>query len=88
MRVHLAGVLHDYTGGAGEVNLPAESLAGVLDELDRRYPGLRFRIIDEQNRVRPHLRVFVNTAVVREISHPLGPEDEVWILPALSGGAP
>jgi molybdopterin synthase sulfur carrier subunit len=55
-------------------------------DLDRRYPGMRFRMIDEQDAIRPHVRIFVNGEQVWGLETPLRPSDEVQILQALSGG--
>ena len=43
-------------------------------------------MIDEQDAIRPHIRVFVNGAQIRGLDTPLRPSDEVQILQALSGG--
>ena len=61
-------------------------MAELLDDLERRYPGLRFRMVDEQDRIRPHMRVFVNREAVAGLDAPLSPSDDVQILQALSGG--
>jgi hypothetical protein len=58
----------------------------LLAELDRRYPGIRFRMIDEQDAVRPHMRIFVNGEQVWDLSAKLAPHDDVFIIQALSGG--
>ena len=58
----------------------------LLADLDRRYPGIRFRVVDEQDRMRPHMRFFVNGEQVFELSQPLRPTDAVQIVQALSGG--
>ena len=58
----------------------------TLADLDRQYPGIRFRMIDEQERIRRHIRIFVNGEQVRALSHPLRESDEVVIVQALSGG--
>ena len=55
-------------------------------DLDRRFPGIRFRVIDEQDGLRPHMRLFVNREDVRTLDAPLGAADEVHIFQALSGG--
>ena len=64
----------------------AEASDATLADLDRRYPGIRFRMIDEQDRIRRHIRIFVNGGQVRELSQPLDATDEVVIVQALSGG--
>lgn len=86
MKVHIPQPLLSYTGGATELEAAGESLAALLAELDRRHPGLRFRIVDEQDRIRPHVRFFVNRKRVRELDAVLREGDEVHILQALSGG--
>lgn len=69
-----------------EVEAAGATLGEVLADLDRRYPGIRFRMVDEQDRLRRHMRCFVNGGAVLELSQPLGEADEVAIVQALSGG--
>jgi len=78
--------LHSYTSGASRVEAMGSTLREVLDHLDARYPGFRFRIIDEQDRVRPHIRLFVNARLAPSIDRPLDASDQVQIICALSGG--
>ena len=68
-----------------EVDGPS-SVSALVDELESRYKGLKFRIVDEQDRIREHIAVFVNTEQARELSVPLKPTDSVRIIGALSGG--
>ncbi|HVH17779.1 MAG TPA: MoaD/ThiS family protein [Myxococcota bacterium] len=85
MKVRIATPLLSYTG-AREVEAQGGTVGELLDDLERRHPGLRFRMVDEQNRIRPHMRVFVNREAVRGLDAPLAPDDDVQILQALSGG--
>jgi molybdopterin synthase sulfur carrier subunit len=85
VKVVIPTPLRSYTGRR-EVEASGETLAGLLVDLDRQYPGIRFRVIDEQDRMRRHVRFFVNGKAVAELSHPLGPADALVIVPALSGG--
>jgi len=62
------------------------TLDAVLAALDRQYPGIRFRMIDEQDCMRAHMRFFVNGQQVRDLAHPLRPDDALAIVQALSGG--
>ena len=62
------------------------TLGDVLADLDRQFPGIRFRMVDEQDRLRPHMRVFVNGKAIRDLAQPLQPTDDVSIVQALSGG--
>jgi sulfur-carrier protein len=89
VKVHIPTPLRSYTGGLAHVEIDdsaASDVAAVLDALDRAYPGLRFRVVDEQGRLRRHMKVFVNDESVRELSTALAPTDDVTIMQALSGG--
>jgi molybdopterin converting factor small subunit len=85
MNVLIASPLHSYTR-ASEVEASGANLGELLADLDRRYPGIRFRMIDEQDRIRRHIRIFVNGAQAPDLDCRLGPADEVCIVQALSGG--
>jgi molybdopterin converting factor small subunit len=85
VKVLVPSPLHSYTG-ASEVDAEGSTLAEVLADLDRRHPGLRFRIVDEQDRMRPHVRFFVNGEQQFDLGRRLAPGDSVQIVQALSGG--
>jgi len=90
VQVRIPGLLRSYTDGAERVAIPVSgnspSLADGLAALEARFPGLRFRVVDEQERLRPNMRVFVNGLGVRDLGHALQPDDFVAIVLALSGG--
>lgn len=86
MKVLLPSPLASYAAGRREVEAEGATLAALLADLDRRHPGIRFRMIDEQDRVRPHIRLFVNRAPERDLGRRLAPSDELLIVAALSGG--
>ncbi len=86
VEVHVAALLHSYTRGAGTVEARGTTLDEVLQDLDHRFPGIRFRVVDEQDRLRPHVRFFVNGSDVRDGATPLREGDQVHIIGALSGG--
>jgi molybdopterin converting factor small subunit len=86
IRVLIPSQLHAYTGGLSRLEAAGAAIADVLDDLDRRFPGLKFRIIDEQDRVRPHMRLFVGKTAARDIRAPVSDGDELLIFGALSGG--
>ena len=86
MRVFVASPLHSYTGGRGEVEGTGATLAEVLADLDARYPGIRFRVIDEQDCIRPHMKLFVGEEPAESLAQPIRPGQDVHILQALSGG--
>ena len=86
MKVLIPSPLRSYTGEQNKVEGAGATLAALLADLDRRYPGIRFRMIDEQDAIRRHVRIFVNGEQVRALYVPLRASDEVIILQALSGG--
>lgn len=86
MKVLIPSPLYSYTQRA-EIEANGATLAALLTDLDRQYPGgIRFRMIDEQERMRRHVRFFVNDEQIRDLSQPLRAPDEVIIVQALSGG--
>jgi molybdopterin converting factor small subunit len=86
MKVALPSPLLDYTRGVREVSAHGETLALLLHDLDCQFPGIRFRMIDEQERVRPHIKLFVDGELTRDLQVPLASDSEVIIVAALSGG--
>ena len=85
MKVLVPSALHSYTG-QGWVEADGATVAAILDDLDQRYPGIRFRMIDEQGNIRRHIRLFYDGAMVKELSHVLRADGELLIVQALSGG--
>lgn len=86
MTVSIPTPLRSYTGGEREVSADGGSLDDVLVTLDRRYPGIRFRIITEQDTIRRHIRIFVNGEQASHLAVLVRPEDHIYIVCALSGG--
>ncbi len=85
MRVSIPTPLLSYTQ-APLVDAQGGTVAELLVDLDRRYPGIRFRMIDEQDDIRPHVKIFINRERIVGLDEHLAPDDEVQILQALSGG--
>ena len=85
VKVLIPGALRSYTRES-HVQAVGDTLDALFADLDRRYPGLRFRVVDEQQQLRPNMRVFVNGIGVRELRHALKSNDFVAIVQALSGG--
>lgn len=86
MKVRIPTPLRSYTGQQSVVEADGSTVEDVLADLDRRFPGVRFRMVDEQGRLRQHMKVFVNEDSVRDLSTPVAATDEVTIMQALSGG--
>lgn len=93
VRVRIPAPLRSYTGDA-EIGVAVPVLApelpptvgGVLAALNLNYPGIRFRIIDEQGKVRPHIKLFVGCDATRDMAAPIPSGATLMIVAALSGG--
>ncbi|MDO8597651.1 MAG: MoaD/ThiS family protein [Sulfuricaulis sp.] len=85
MKVLIPTPLLSYTQER-EVEATGATLIELLADLDRQYPGLRFRVLDEQNMMRPHMRFFINGVQIFNITQSLRPTDAVILVQALSGG--
>jgi hypothetical protein len=93
VRVRVPTPLRSYTARAEvEVAVPVlapelpPTLGGVLAALDLAFPGIRFRIIDEQGGVRRHIKLFVGARLTRDLGSPIPSGSDVMIVAALSGG--
>ena len=87
VRVRLAALFHSYTGGMKIIEVDASSVGEAIAALDRRFPGVAFRIVDEQNQIRPHMNVFLGEENVRDLTTPITRDAEIYIVGALSGGS-
>jgi len=85
MRVTIPSPLLHYTGRRA-VSATGDTLAAVLQDLDRQFPGLRFRMVDEQEQIRTHMRVFLDQQELHTLSAPMPAGATLHIVQALSGG--
>jgi molybdopterin synthase sulfur carrier subunit len=86
VHTRVASPLRSYTDGLSTVEAQGRSVREVLADLDRRYPGMRFRMIDEQDCIRPHIRLYVNTTAIHDLDQAIGAGDTLHLICALSGG--
>ena len=86
MKVHIPSALRSYTAQQSEVEADGSTLADVLMAFNRRYPGFRFRVITEQDHIRPHIRVFVNGEQAEQLGLSVRPDDQIYNVCALRGG--
>jgi molybdopterin converting factor small subunit len=86
VKVRIPTPLRSYTRERSTVDAEGDTVSDVLDDLDRRFPGIRFRMVDEQGRVRQHMKLWVGQDAVTDLSTPVSASDEVTIMQALSGG--
>lgn len=81
--------LQKYTGEQASVSVDASSVAELIDVLEATFPGIRTRLCDENGKIRRFLNFYVNSEDIRFLDNettPLGPDDEVSIVPAVAGG--
>ncbi len=86
MIVNVPSPLRSYTAERAEVEASGDTLSALLQDLDERFPGFRFRVIDEVGRLRPHIKLFVDEESRADLSQPLASSSRVHIVCALSGG--
>jgi molybdopterin converting factor small subunit len=86
MRVVVPTQLRSYTAGSAEVTASGATLGDVLVDLDRQFPGFRFRVIDEQDRIRRHIILFVGSERQDDLAAAIPAGADVQIVGALSGG--
>jgi molybdopterin converting factor small subunit len=84
--VRIPSPLRSYTQGAATVSADGGTLAEVMASLERRFGGIRFRMVDEQGRIRPHIRLYVNLEEATTLDEPVRAGDTVHVICALSGG--
>jgi len=85
MRVTIPSPLLDYTKRR-DVTAKGATLDEVLRDLDRQFPGIRFRMVDEHDRIRQHMRVFLDGDELRDPATVLDDKRTLHIVQALSGG--
>lgn len=90
--IHIPGPLRAFSGGLAQLEIPSTpaTVKDALDELGKRYPGIRDRVLNEEGQLREHINIFVGNENIRysgDFATPLKPGAEISILPAVSGGA-
>ena len=89
VRVRIPTPLRKFTAGAEEVGVAGETMAHVLDDLERKFPGVKERLCDEEGRVRRFVNIYVNGDDIRflnSLATPVKDGDEIAIVPAIAGG--
>jgi molybdopterin synthase sulfur carrier subunit len=87
--VRVPTILRTYTGGESEVSADGSTLRDVLESLDRSYPGIKGRIIDEQGALRRFVNVYIGNDDVRfldGLDTPTADGTQISVIPAVAGG--
>jgi len=86
VKVRIPTPLRSYTGGDASVTAEGTTVAELLADLDRRFPGIAFRVVDEQGRLRQHMVVWLGQERCRDLGTAVDGFHEVVLMQALSGG--
>jgi len=88
-QVRIPTVLRNYTGGAKDVTVEGSTVGEVFEALDAAHPGIRGRLVDEQNTLRRFVNVYVDNEDVRfadGLGTPVADRAQVSIIPSVAGG--
>lgn len=90
IRVHITGHLKEYTGKEREFEVEdVHDVSELIEKLNKRFPGIKDRIFDDQDRTRPYVNIFVNGENIRDSDAEktkLKDNSQVHILPSVAGG--
>jgi sulfur-carrier protein len=88
--VRIPAALRTLTGGLDEVKATGGTVGDVIDDLERRHPGFKDRLLDDKG-VRRFINIYVGEEDVRftgGLATALKAGDQISIVPAIAGGAP
>ena len=87
--VRIPTPLRSLTKGQTEVQAQGETVDGVVQDLDRQFPGMAERLVDDKGELRRFINVYVNGEDIRFLqgkTTTLKDGDEVSVVPAIAGG--
>jgi molybdopterin synthase sulfur carrier subunit len=87
--VFIPSSLRRYTAGQSKVEVSGGNINEIIEDLERRYPGVKSRLCDDSGQIKRYVNVFVNDEEIRSLQGadtPLSEKDEVSIVPAMAGG--
>jgi len=82
--------LRNLSASKDEVQVEGSTVRSALDDLERRHPGFKERLMNEKGSLRPYINVFHNDEDVRfgeGLDTPLKDGDRLAVVPAIAGGA-
>ena len=89
VRVRIPTPLRSLTKGAADVQVKADTVIDLIEDLERQHPGLRDRLVEENGELRRFINIYVNQEDIRFLQGEktsLKDGDEVVIVPAIAGG--
>lgn len=89
IKVLIPTPLQKFTSNEATVECDADTVSGLMDTLDSRFPGIKARLCDDQGELRRFVNFYVNSEDIRFLEGKdtaLKAGDEVSIVPAVAGG--
>jgi molybdopterin synthase sulfur carrier subunit len=89
VQVRVPTPLRRFTAGAGEVQAEGASIAQIIEDLERRHPGIRERLLDDKGEIRRFVNIYLNGDDIRfldALKSKVKDGDDVSIVPAIAGG--
>lgn len=89
VRVRIPTPLRRFTANAEEVSVTGATIGAIVEDLERKFPGVKERLCDEQGRVRRFVNIYVNGDDIRflnSLETQVNDGDEIAIVPAIAGG--
>jgi sulfur-carrier protein len=87
--VRIPTPLRAMTKGSAEVQVTADTVEGVIHDLERQFPGMRERLVEDGGEIRRFINIYINQEDIRFLQGAktaVNPGDEVSIVPAIAGG--
>ena len=72
-----------------ELEIEANTIAQLVEQIDKLFPGLKGYLVTDQNSLRDHVNIFINDNMVKDrhkLEDQIGQHDKVFVMQALSGG--
>ncbi len=88
-RVRVPTPLRRFTAGAGEVPAEGTSVKAIIEDLERRHPGMRERLLDPKGELRRFVNIYLNGDDIRflnQLDSTVKDGDDISIVPAIAGG--
>ncbi len=89
IKIRIPGALRQHTRGAAVVEVEAKDVSQALEALDRKFPGFRERLYDNEGQLRQFINIYRNDEDIRfgsGLKTPLSENDDLSIVPAVAGG--
>jgi len=88
VKIYIPAMLRHESRGASDLSVSATTIRGALEQLERSHPSLYRCVCNETGALRRHMHLFVNSDLVMDdgLDTRLKPNDELFIMPAVSGG--